>query len=442
MTMLKIAERNRQRLLENMEDGLLLLKAPPEIYRNSDINYTFRQHSNIYFLTGLSDPDVVLAIEKKGKRSRFTLFVHPFNRKQAIWTGSLVGPREARNRYGAQSARLLDSFKQALPKLLDGQPHLYLDFEEGSAFAAFMLKELGRMSANNRDGKSYPTSITNAAALLSELRLRKEDDEIQLMQKAADVTSVAFRKALKSLRPGIKEVELQAILEHEFKRSGADWAYGTIVAGGDNGLILHYIKNCDTLKDGDLVLIDAGAEYMNYSADVTRTWPVNGKFSPAQKQVYQAVLKAQKAAIAVIKPGISFQEIDRVATQVLVEELLRMKALKGKPAEIIRNKRHVSFYPHGTGHWLGLDTHDVGQVKPHGKERILEAGMVLTVEPGLYFQRDRRQTPPRLRGIAIRIEDDVLVTPDGHRVLTADIPREVEEIEQICAPLAKGAKRK
>jgi Xaa-Pro aminopeptidase len=442
MTMLRIAERNRQRLLENMEDGLLLLKAPPEVYRNSDINYFFRQHSNIYFLTGLSEPEVVLALEKKGKRSRFTLFVHPFNRKQAVWFGNRVGRKEARDIYGAQSSQLLTSFKTALPKLLAGKKHLYLDFGEGSEFAASMLKALGSLSANNREGINYPESVTNAAALLSELRLRKEEDEIQLMQKAADVTGVAFRKALKSLRPGMKENELQAILEHEFKRGSGDWAYGTIVAGGVNGLVLHYIKNCDTLEDGDLVLIDAGAEYQNYSADVTRTWPVNGRFSPAQKQVYQAVLKAQKAAIAIIKPGVTFQEIDRVATQVLVEELVRMKVLKGKPAEIISKKRHVPFYPHGTGHWLGLDTHDVGNVKPQGKERVLEAGMVLTVEPGLYFQQDRRQTSPRLRGIAIRIEDDVLVTPDGHRVLTAAIPKEVAEIEQICAPKLKKAKSK
>ena len=440
MTMLKIAERNRQRLLETMEDGLLLLKAPPEVYRNSDINYFFRQHSNMYFLTGLSEPEVVLALEKKGKRSRFTLFVHPFNRKQAVWFGSKVGITEAREIFGAQSAKLLTGFNKSLPKLLAEQPNLYLDFEEGSEFAASMLKELGRLSANNREGVNYPASVTNAASLLSELRLRKEEEEIQLMQRAADVTAVAFRKALKSLRPGLKENELQAILEHEFKRGGGDWAYGSIVAGGENGLVLHYIKNCDTLNDGELVLIDAGAEYQNYAADVTRTWPVNGRFTPAQKQVYQAVLKAQKAAIAIIKPGATYQDIDRVATRVLVEELLRLKVLKGKPAEIIRNKRHVTFYPHGTGHWLGLDTHDVGQVKPYGKERVLEAGMVLTVEPGLYFQKDRRQTPPRLRGIAIRIEDDVLVTADGHRVLTAAIPKEVEEIEQLCSGKSRSSK--
>lgn len=442
MTMLKIAAHNRQRLLATMEDGILLMQAPPELYRNSDINYIFRQHSNFWFLTGLSEPNVILALEKKGDRSRYTLFVYPRDRKQEIWIGARVDRQEARQLYGARSARLLQEFPQQLARLLTNQPRLYVDLHEGSNFATDMLKELGKLSANNREGVVYPATVCNAAALLAELRLRKQGDEVKLLRKAADITARAFKRALRELHPGLAEYELQAILEQEFQRGGGSWSYETIVAGGEHGLVLHYIKNSDQLREGELVLIDAGAEYQNYAADVTRTWPISGRFNPAQKQVYRAVLNAQQAAITAVKPGVTFQEIDRIATRVLVEELLKLKVLKGNPGEIIRRRRHTPFYPHGTGHWLGLDTHDVGLIKPAGKERVLEPGMLLTIEPGLYFQTDRRNTPPRLRGIAVRIEDDVLVTEEGHEVLTVAIPKEIEEIEQLCARRSGKGNRK
>ncbi len=433
MDIIAMAARNRERLLTQMEDGLLLLRAPAEVKRNADINYRFRQHGNFYFLSGLSEPNVLLALEKRGKRFRYTLFVHPHDRKLEVWIGPRLHRDDARKIYGARVAHLLKDFKTKLPQLLRDQPRLYLDLQEGSEFSAEILKTLGRLHEINREGVRYPQTIINAASLLTELRLRKEPEEVVLLKQAAKITATAFNRALRALRSGMPEYELQALLEGEFHRAGGTWAYESIVAGGLNGLVLHYIQNRDTLREGELVLIDAGAEYRNYAADVTRTWPVSGRFSPAQKQIYQAVLRAQKAAIAVIKPGATYQDVDKTATGVLVEELLRLKILKGDPGEIIRRRRHAPFYPHGVGHWLGLDTHDAGLIKPGGEDRKLEPGMVLTVEPGLYFQPDRRQTPARWRGIAVRIEDDVLVTPRGHQVLTAAIPKEIEEIETILA---------
>jgi Xaa-Pro aminopeptidase len=425
---------NRNRLWERMEDGILLLSGAGEKYRNSDITFRYRQKSGFFFLTGIEEADAVLAMTKKGRRRRLLLFVQKRNPREELWTGERMGLTRARSLYGAAEAFPRREFSEKLKALLGDQPRLYLDLVEDGEFARETIQRLGELKRHRgRDGTSFPEVVEDISGKLAEVRLHKSKEQVELHRQSAEITARAFSALTQELVPGKNERDLEAVLQREFISGGGTWAYEIIVAGGTNALTLHYVRNNAPLRDGELVLVDAGCEYAYHDTDVTRTYPVNGRFTKAQRLLYTAVLKAQQAAMAVVAPGVEFGEIDRRANEVLTEELVRLKILRGDPAELRRKGVQRRYYPHSTSHWLGMDTHDVGVYREGRSWRKLEPGMLLTVEPGLYIPAGDKRAPAAYRGLGVRIEDDLLVTESGAENLTAAIPSQPEELEELLS---------
>lgn len=420
---------HRQALLNRTGDGIIILEGADETVRNSDVHHPFRQHSNFLYLTGFTEPQAILVLIRSGRKTRTILFVQPRDPKMELWIGERVGTARAKKIYEASEAYPISDFSAMLKELLSGKTRLFLDFNENSGFSGRVIARLGELSAQTRDGRQYPREVVNIDDVLADMRLYKSEEEVQLMRRAAAVTRDAFARMVAALRPGLTESRMQAELEGEFIRHGTTWAYYPIVAAGTNALTLHYIRNNDVMQAGDLLLVDAGCEYEAYSCDVTRTYPVKGRFTPAQKKLYQVVLSAQEAAINAVKPGVSFRDIDDIASRKLAEGLVKLKILSGSVEMVLARERHKRFYPHSTSHWLGLDTHDVGRYRTGEEWRRLEPGMVLTIEPGLYIPKKKKGVPAEYSGIGIRIEDDILVTEDGYENLTRDIPKTVSDIE-------------
>ena len=405
--------------------------------RNHDAEYRFRPDSDFFWLTGFSEPDscLVLLPACAGRTTaRSVLFLREKDREREIWTGRRLGLERAPATLAVDEARGIEKLWDELPKLLSNFERIVYRTGLDEARDRRMLETVSRLRAAARAPIAPPLELLDVAPFTHELRLFKSPAELELMREAARVSREAHTAAMREAKPGVGENEIDALFEHTFRRRGATGAaYTNIVAGGANACCLHYVENDQPLRDGDLLLIDAGAEWSYYASDVTRTFPVNGRFSPDQRALYEVVLEAQLAAIAHIKPGVSFVSVHELALEHLCAGLVRLGLLTGSTKDVIAKESYKRFYMHRTSHWLGLDVHDCGAYVIEGSSRRLEPGMVLTVEPGLYVAEDDDTVEARWRGIGVRIEDDVLVTPQGNEVLTAAIPKSIDAVEAACA---------
>jgi Xaa-Pro aminopeptidase len=435
------AER-RARLCAQMQPGAVaILSTAPEVARNSDSDYPYRHDSYFYYLTGFTEPDsvVVLVAPRGGQPAQSILFCRQKNVEREIWDGLRHGPDGARAAFGFDAAFPIEDLDAEMARLLANAPAAYYALGHSAALDVQMKTWLQDVRRQARSGVSAPAAAYDLLALLDEMRLFKDDGEQALMLRAGAISGRAHERAMRASRPGMFEYEIEAELLHEFRRSGAQYpAYTPIVAAGANACVLHYNANQAQSRDGDLILIDAGCELDSYAADITRTYPVNGRFSPPQKRLYELVLAAQSAALAAVQPGRRYSDIHDSAVAVLAQGMLDLglldKAVYGSADNAIAERAHLQFYMHGTGHWLGLDVHDVGAYRDVGAEgkpsRALQPGMVLTVEPGIYV-RPAAGVPEQFWNIGIRIEDDVLVTPSGHSILSDSAPRLVADIEAV-----------
>jgi len=406
--------------------------------RNHDCTYRFRPHSDFWYLTGFAEPGSVLVLLPNGTGEedspRTVLFLRERDRLKEIWNGRRLGLERAPDELGVDEARLIDDLWEVLPQLLKGYASIVYRTGEEEDRDRHMLDVTNRLRSMARGGIVGPAALVDPAPSLHEQRLIKSDGEIEIMRRAATITAEAHTAAMAATAPGRNEAEIEALIEYTFRMRGSTGpAYTSIVAGGANACILHYVENDMVMNDGDLLLVDAGAEVEYYASDVTRTWPIGGTFNAEQRAVYQVVLEAQLAAIEHCRPGNTFIGVHDAALEKLVEGLVELGLLKGSVDTLIEEHAYDRFYMHKTGHWLGLDVHDQGAYSVDGSSRKLQAGMVTTVEPGLYIAEDDETVEARWRGIGVRIEDDILITKEGHENLTASIPKTIEEVEAACA---------
>ncbi|MEQ4575532.1 MAG: Xaa-Pro aminopeptidase [Gammaproteobacteria bacterium] len=429
------ARRRRQLMEMAGEHAILVLPAAPERVRSHDTHYPYRQDSDFWYLSGFPEPDAVLVLVPGRRHGEVILFCRERDPEREAWDGPRIGQEGAVEQYGMDDAYPIEDLDDILPGLLEGRSRVYYHFGRDADFDLKLIGWVNRVRAQVRHGAQPPHEFLELGHLLHEQRLFKSRDEIALMQRAADISVRAHRVAMRSARPGIHEYELQADIEREFRAADAWPAYGSIVGAGANACVLHYRANNARVREGELVLIDAGAEYRGYASDITRTFPVDGRFSKEQRALHDLVVAAQAAALEQARPGVPYEEGHLAAVEVLTEGLLRLGLLKGDLEENIVDGSYKRFYRHKTGHWLGLDVHDVGDYKLAGESRLLEPGMAFTIEPGLYIAPDDASVEPKWRGIGIRIEDNVVITEDGHHVLTAALARTAEEIE---AEMGKG----
>ncbi|CAD2248826.1 MULTISPECIES: aminopeptidase P N-terminal domain-containing protein [Xanthomonas] len=426
--------RRRKQLMQMAGDqAILILPAAPERVRSHDTHYPYRQDSDFWYLSGFPEPEAVLVLVPGRKHGEAILFCRERDAEREAWDGPREGQEGAVERYGMDDAYPIDDVDEILPGLLEGRSRVYYHFGRDVDFDLKLIGWLKRVREQVRHGAQPPHEFLELGHLLHEQRLFKSRDEIALMQQAADISVRAHRAAMRLARPGVHEYELQAEVECAFRAADAWPAYGSIVGTGSNACVLHYRANNARSRDGELVLIDAGAEYRGYAADITRTFPVNGRFTPAQRALHDLVGAAQAAALAQARPGVPYEAGHLAAVQTLTEGLLQLGLLKGKLERNIADGHYKRFYRHKTGHWLGLDVHDVGDYRLAGDSRLLEPGMVFTIEPGLYISADDTTVEARWRGIGIRTEDNVLITADGHRVLTDALARSADEIEAEMA---------
>ncbi|MBO9740253.1 aminopeptidase P N-terminal domain-containing protein [Xanthomonas axonopodis pv. begoniae] len=430
------ARRRKQLMQMAGEQAILILPAAPERVRSHDTHYPYRQDSDFWYLSGFPEPEAVLVLVPGRKHGEAILFCRERDAEREAWDGPREGQEGAVERYGMDDAYPIDDVDEILPGLLEGRSRVYYHFGRDVDFDLKLIGWLKRVREQVRHGAQPPHEFLELGHLQHEQRLFKSRDEIALMQQAADISVRAHRAAMRLARPGVHEYVLQAEVEREFRAADAWPAYGSIVGTGSNACVLHYRANTARSRDGELVLIDAGAEYRGYAADITRTFPVNGRFTPAQRALHDLVGAAQAAALAQARPGVAYEAGHLAAVETLTEGLLRLGLLKGKLERNIADGHYKRFYRHKTGHWLGLDVHDVGDYRLAGDSRLLEPGMVFTIEPGLYVSADDTAVEAKWRGIGIRTEDNVLITADGHRVLTGALPRSTDEIE---AEMAGGA---
>ncbi|MFQ6030898.1 MAG: aminopeptidase P N-terminal domain-containing protein, partial [Dehalococcoidia bacterium] len=421
------AER-RARLMQSLGNGAIILTAGHDQMRNNDVDHEFRQQSSFWYLTGFDEPDAV-AVLRPGSDQPYALFVRPFDARFEIWVGFRVGVEGAQERLGADVAFSIEQLEEELPKLLAEVETVHYSLGSDEKVDKLVNDLVAQRRAGAQRGGTPLLSIMEPRPVIDRMRLIKSAEEIELMQQAIDISAQGFEAAMRSTAPGVYEYQVQTDMEAQFRRLGSPRnGYPSIVASGANACILHYIKNRAQMQEGDLLLIDAGAEWEFYTADVTRTWPVSGRFTPEQRAVYDIVLEAQRQAIAAVAPGTGMDQAHQVALKVLVQGLVDLGVLEGEVDSLIEDKVYSPYYMHGTSHWLGLDVHDAGQYRSGETPTELQEGMVFTVEPGLYFGTQAPDSPEHLKGIGIRIEDDVLVTADGCRVLTAAIPKQVSEM--------------
>jgi len=420
----------RARLAQAMQGGLAVLPTAPERLRNRDTRFPFRYDSHFYYLTGFPEPDAVLVL-LAAPEPKSLLFCREKDVEREVWDGVRFGPEAARERFGVDEAHPIGKLDERIVELLADQAALYFPLGADPAWDARAVGWLNAVRANARAGVAAPERVHDVRALIDEMRLVKDAHEQGVMRRAAAISAAAHRRAMREARPGRYEYEIEAELLHEFRRRGAQFpAYWPIVAGGANACVLHYVQNDAELRDGDLLLVDAGCELAGYASDITRTHPVNGRFSAVQREVYELVLAAQASAIDKVRPGNAWNEPHDAAVRALAQGMLDLKLLGGSLDEALEKQTYKRFYMHRTGHWLGLDVHDAGEYKRAGKWRTLAPGMTLTVEPGLYI-RAADDVPAPLHGIGVRIEDDVLVTAAGCEVLTAEAPKAIADIEAL-----------
>lgn len=419
----------RKRLLKAIGEGVAIVPTAPEVIRNRDAHHPYRFDSYFWYLTGFPEPEAVVVLVG-GKRPKSILFCREKHEEREIWDGYRYGPKAAKAAFGFDAAYSIEQLDKKLPELLVDRDTLWHAIGHDAAWDARIAKALNAVRAQTRAGKRAPRAIHDLRAELDAMRLVKDAAELTIMQRAADIASAGHARAMRACRPGMAEYELEAELTYEFRKRGADaHAYTPIVAGGANACVLHYVENNKLLNDNTLVLIDAGCEVEGYAADITRSFPVNGRFNAAQKDVYEIVLAAQEAAFAATAPGRHFMEAHDAAVRVLTQGLIDLKLLAGDLDNLIEKGDYKRFYMHRTGHWLGLDVHDAGEYKVGEQWTTLQPGMTITVEPGLYI-RPADGIPPALAGIGIRIEDDVRVTANGCDIYTS-APKTIAEIEEV-----------
>jgi Xaa-Pro aminopeptidase len=425
--------RRRKQLMRQMGDGgIAILPAAPERQRNRDVDHPYRQHSDFLYLTGFPEPEAVAVLVPGRPQGEFLLFCRERDPEMETWHGRRAGLEGACERHGADDAFPIGDLDDILPGLLENTERVYASMGGDPAFDRRLLDWINLVRDKSRAGITAPVEIVDLDHLLHEMRLIKSPAEIRLMRKAAAISSAAHIRAMRACRPGLNELDLEAELQHAFATGGARHAaYPSIVGSGANACILHYTENRSRLRKGDLVLIDAGAEVEGYAADITRTFPVGPRYNRAQRAIYELVLEAQQAAIDMVRPGNHWNDPHDAAVEVLATGLVALGLLKGRPRQVIAKGGYRRFYMHRTGHWLGLDVHDVGDYKVGGEWRVLEPGMTLTIEPGLYLPAGEKGVGPRWADIGVRIEDDVLVTAGGHEVLTAAAPKSVADVEAL-----------
>jgi Xaa-Pro aminopeptidase len=427
-------QRRRRELMQMMgDDAIAILPAAPEQRRNRDVFHPYRQDSDFWYLTGFGEPDAVAVLAPGRGHGEYLLFCRERDPAREIWDGPIVGPENAVSEHGADDAFPIDDIDEILPGLIEGRSKVYCTMGADPDFDHRLIGWVNQVRARGRSGARVPAEYVALEHPLHELRLIKSRAELEVMRRAAAVSADAHRQAMATCRPGLREYEIEAIFHGAARRHDGWQAYPPIVGGGSNACVLHYIRNGDVLRDGDLLLIDAGVELENYASDITRTFPVNGRFSPAQRDVYEIVLAAQHAAIDAVGPDHHWNAPHEAATRVLVQGMVDLGLLRGDVDGLIESGEYRRFFMHRTGHWLGMDVHDVGDYRVDGHWRQLEPGMVLTVEPGLYIAAGGEGVPPHLADIGIRIEDDVVVTRDGCEIITGGAPKTVDEIEQVMA---------
>ena len=419
-----------QRMAPN---SVAIIPGAHDTTRSNDTHYRFRQDSDFFYLTGFEEPDS-LAVIKPAADKKYTLFVRPRDPEREIWDGRRAGVEGARSEFGADESFPIAEFEAKLADFLDGAEVLYYRLGSHRDLDNKIVDEIARMRSLNRKPIHPPQTIVDPATIIHEMRVLKSPDEIAIMQTAADIAAEAHCEAMKAAQPGMQEYQIEALIEQIFRKRGAAGpAYTSIVGAGPNATVLHYINNDGELHDGDLLLVDAGAEYKGYASDITRTFPINGRFSKAQREIYDLVLKAQMACVELVRPGTTHDQLKQRSIEILTEGMVELGLLQGKPEELIKEKKHEKFYMHGLGHMLGIDVHDVGRYYYGTESRALEPGVVMTVEPGLYVSPDTKNVPEQYLGIGVRIEDDVLCTDNGPRVLTHKVPKHAEEIEALIS---------
>jgi Xaa-Pro aminopeptidase len=426
-------KQRRKSLIRAMKRrGVALIASAAHRLRNRDVEYPYRQNSDFYYLTGFNEPESVAVLVPGRKQGEYIVFCREHDEKRAVWVGRNAGLEGARDIYQADEAFPIAELPKVLPGLLENRERVYYAIGSDGDLDRTVMTAVNDIRSRIRTGVRAPFEFVVLDHILHEMRLLKSADEIRTLKRAAEVSVAGHLQAMRTCRPGQFEYEIEAELRHTFIRHGLRAeAYPSIVAGGKNACVLHYTENRDRLNDGDLLLIDAGAECDNYAADITRTFPVNGRFSEAQRPLYELVLDAQFAAIEQVRPGKRWNDPHDTAVRVLTKGLVKLGLLEGRINTLIKEEAYKTFYMHRTGHWLGMDVHDVGDYRIKEDWRPLEPGMVLTVEPGLYVPSDAAGIDPKWRGIGIRIEDDVLVTAEGHEVLTAGAPKAVRDIEEV-----------
>lgn len=426
--------RRRQQLLAKMAPGsAALIFAAPEMTRSADSQYPFRQNSDFWYFTGFNEPEALLMLIKSDDTHNHSVLFNRVRDKTAeIWFGRRLGQEAAPEKLAVDRALAWDELNEQLFQLLNGLDVVYhaqgqYDFADAAVFHA-----LDKLRRGSRQNLTAPATLTDWRPWVHEMRLFKSEEEIAVLRRAGEITALAHTRAMEKCRPGMFEYQLEGEILHEFNRHGARFpSYNTIVGGGENGCILHYTENESLLQDGELVLIDAGCEYQGYAGDITRTFPINGKFTQPQREIYDIVLASLDAALELYRPGTSMQEVTQVVVRIMVTGLVKLGILKGDIDHLISENAHRPYFMHGLSHWLGLDVHDVGVYGPD-RSRTLEPGMVITVEPGLYIAPDA-DVPPQYRGIGIRVEDDILITATGNENLTASVVKRPDDIEALMA---------
>ncbi len=428
-------QRRRQALLSQMVPGsAALIFAAPEVTRSRDTEYLFRQNSDFWYFTGFNEPEALLVLIKSDENHNHSVL---FNRVRdlnaEIWFGRRLGQDAAPQQLGVDKALPWDDIGEQLGQLLNGLDVVYHAQGEYPFADTLLFTALEKLRNGSRQNLSAPVTLTDWRPLVHEMRLFKDAEEVAILRQTGKISALAHQRAMEVCRPGMYEYQLEGEIHHEFSRHGSRYpAYGTIVGGGENACILHYTENESELRDGDLVLIDAGCELHGYAGDITRTFPVNGRFSPAQREIYDIVLDSLQTALSLFRPGVSIREVNDQVVRVMVTGLVKLGIMQGDIDTLIAENAHRQFYMHGLGHWMGLDVHDVGDYGSPARERLLEPGMVLTVEPGLYIAPDA-EVPACYRGIGIRVEDDILITDQGHENLTDSVVKTADDIEALMA---------
>jgi Xaa-Pro aminopeptidase len=426
--------RRRKQLMRMMgADSIAILPTNPEQSRNRDVDYPFRPDSDFYYLTGFSEPEAVAVLAPGRKHGEYLLFCRDRDPEMEIWNGRRAGPEGAVERYGADDAFPVSDIDDILPGLLESRDRVFYTMGAAPEFDKRVIGWVNAIRSQSRAGKHAPDEFVSLEHFVHDMRLYKSRAEIKVMRQAANIAARAHKRAMQVCEPGMMEYELEAEFLYEFRKAGGEPAYPCIVGGGENACILHYTENNAVLNDGDMLLIDAGVEHGCYASDITRSFPVNGCFSKAQRAIYDLVLDAQLAAIEEVYPGNHWNAPHEAAVKVLTRGLVKLGLLKGRPAALIKEQAYRRFYMHRTGHWLGMDVHDVGDYKVGDEWRVLEPGMVLTIEPGLYIPARSKGVARKWWNIGVRIEDDVLVTRDGYDVLSKNVPKTIDENEALMA---------